>query len=103
MTELINEMETALTDLLQTGLATWADGQRLQRLSEECEAYGLHTGAAMMARIAGLLNARNHAAQKDDHPLAAEICRAVRYITLCREKNQEDAILTRWQSEGGTR
>lgn len=101
MIDLLNELETALTNLLQTGLATWGDGMWFQKLAEECEVHGLHTGAAMMSRIADLLNVRNHTAVKDDDPLAAEICRAVRYITLCREKNQEDAILDRWQSEGG--
>lgn len=101
MTDLLNEMERGLTDLLHTGLATWGGGQRFQKLAADCEAQGLHTGAALMNRIGQLLEERNHAAQKDDDPLAAEICRTVRYITLCREKNQEDSILIRWQSEGG--
>ena len=101
MTDLLNDMEMALTDLLQTGLATWGDGQRFRKLAGDCEAHGLHTGAAMMSRIGELLNARNHAAEKDDYPLAAEICRTVRYITLCREKNREDSILARWQTNGG--
>ena len=103
MTDLLNEMEAVLTDLLQTGLSTWGGGQRFQKLAGECEACGLHTGAAMMTRIAQLLNARNHTTHKDDLTLAASVCRTVRYITLCREKNQEDAILARWQSGGGSR
>lgn len=101
MTDLLHEMETALTDLLQTGLATWSNDQRFVKLAEDCEAHGLHTGAAMMNRIGQLLQARSHTNLKDDHPLAAEVCRTVRYITLCREKNREDAILARWQSDGG--
>lgn len=101
MTDVLNEMERALTDLVQTGLATWSGAERFCRLSESCEVHGLHTGAAMMRRIGTLLEARNHTTHKDDQPLAAEICRAVRYINLCREKHQEDAILARWQSEGG--
>lgn len=101
MTDLLNDMERALTDLLQTGFATWDSGARFLKLARDCEARGLHTGGVMMTRIGELLNARNHAAQKDDHPLAASVCRAARYINLCREKNREDAILARWQSEGG--
>ena len=101
MTELLNEMETALTDLLQTGFATWDGGGRFEKLAEECESRGLHTGAAMMGHIGQLLNLRAHSLEKHDDSLAVEVCRTVRYIALCREKDQEDAILARWQAEGG--
>lgn len=96
MTDLLNEMETALTDLMQSGLATWGPGQRLRKLSEDCEAMGLHTGTGLMERIAALLDDRTHAIEKDDLPLTAAVCRAVRYITLCREKSQADGIMERW-------
>ena len=33
-----------------------------------------------------------------DLPLAAAVCRTVRYIQLCREKLQEEQIAKRWQS-----
>lgn len=101
MTDLLNEMETALADLLQSGLATCSFGGRFQKLAEDCEARGLHTGAAMMEQIAVSLNNRAHALEKDDLPLTAVIFRAVRYISLCREKQQEETILSRWQHEGG--
>lgn len=101
MTDLLNEMETVLTDLMQTGLASWSSEVRFSQLAAHCEARGLHNGAAMLARIGELLHSRNHAAHKDDDPLAAEICRTVRYISLCREKDQEESILLRWQGEGG--
>lgn len=101
MTDLLNEMEMALTDLLQSGLATWGDGARFQKLAENCEAHGLHTGASLMSQIAEQFNSRVHALEKDDLPLAAVVFRTVRYIALCREKCQEDMIQTRWQNEGG--
>lgn len=103
MTDLFDEMETALTDLMQSGLATWGDPGRFGKLAESCEAHGLHTGAALMNQIEELLTTRAHGLEKDDLPLAAVICRAVRYIALCREKSQEDRILARWQHEGGTK
>lgn len=102
MRELLNEMELALTDVMQSGLATWGDSGRFANLAESCEAHGLHTGAALMKKTAELIKSRAHGLEKDDMPLASVICRAVRYIALCREKSQEDEILARWADEGGT-
>lgn len=100
MTDLLDEMERELADLLQSGLAT-AEGSQLQPLAEACEAAGLHTGAALLGQIRDGLIRRGHAMEKDDLPLTAAICRAVRYIALCREKCQEEQILARWQNKGG--
>lgn len=100
MTDVLDEMETALTDLMQSGLATWGDAARFEKLAEVCEAHGLHTGAALMGRIGQQLNDRAHALEKNDLQLAESVCRAVRYINLCREKSQEDIILARWKQEG---
>lgn len=102
MTDTLNEMETALTDLLQSGLATWGDTARFEKMAETCEIHGLHTGASLMRQIRQQLDNRAHALEKNDLHLAETICRMVRYITLCREKSQEDSILARWQHEGGT-
>ena len=102
MTELLNDLELALTDVMQSGLATWGDSVRFANLAECCEAHGLHTGAAMMNEISEYIKSRAHGLQKDDMPLASVLCRAVRYIALCREKSQEDEILARWSDEGGT-
>ena len=102
MTELLNDMETALTDLLQSGLATTWSGEVFGKLAASCEARGLHTGAALMALIQAGLDQRAHTMEKEDMTLTEDVCAAVRYITLCREKCQEQRILTRWQEEGGT-
>ena len=102
MTELLKEMETALADLMQSGLSTIRDGKRFEALAASCEAYGLHVGSRLMGEIGKMLDARVHTMEKEDLPLAETIFRTIRYVTLCREKCQEEAILHRWQEEGGT-
>lgn len=99
MTELLDDMELALTDLMQSGFSTGgpAAAKRLHDLSLACEDQGLHTGGALLAEMEQRLTARAHAVEKDDLPLAAAVCRTVRYIQLCREKLQEDEIVQRWQ------
>ena len=100
MTELLNDMELALTDLMQSGFSTGGPdaAKRMHNLSLSCEDLGLHTGGALMSEIEGALTARAHAVEKDDLPLAAAVCRAVQYILLCREKLQEEEIIQRWQA-----
>lgn len=100
MTELLDDMELALTDLMQSGFSTGgpAAAERLHALSLMCEDCGLHTGGKLLSRIEQALTARSHAVEKDDLPLAASVCRTVHYIQLCREKLQEEQITQRWQS-----
>ena len=100
MTELLDDMELALTDLMQSGFFTGgsAAAKRLHNLSLACEEHGLHTGRALLSEIEQALTSRSHAVEKDDLPLAATVCRTVRYIQLCREKLQEEQIIRRWQS-----
>lgn len=100
MTELLDDMELALTDLMQSGFSTGgpAAAQRLHTLALMCEDCGLHTGGTLLSGIERALTARSHAVEKDDLPLAAAVCRTVRYIQLCREKLQEEQIIQRWQS-----
>ena len=98
MTELLNDMELALTDLMQSGFSTGGPDTAKRGLSLACEDRGLHTGGALMSEIEEALTARSHAVEKDDLPLAAAVCRAAWYIQLCREKLQEEAIIQRWQS-----
>ena len=100
MTELLDDMELALADLMQSGFSTGgpAAAKRMHNLSLACEDRGLHTGGALLSEIETALTARPHALEKDDLPLAAAVCRAVRYIQLCREKLQEEQIIQRWQS-----
>ena len=108
MTELIQEVQLALTELLQSGLDTGgpAAAPRLHALAAQCEALGLHTGASLLTQAEEALAARAHTMEKDDLPLAALLCRTARYLELCREKLQEESITLRWQSfdcetEGG--
>ena len=100
MTELLDDMELALTDLMQSGFSTGGPtaAKRMHDLSLACEERGLHTGGALLSEIERALVSRSHAVEKDDLPLAAAVCRTVRYIGLCREKLQEEQILRRWQS-----
>lgn len=99
MTELLKEMERALADLLQSGLATGGPAavSRLEKLKVRCGDVGLHTGAALLGELAAALSARSHRVEKDDQPAAAAFFRTVRYIELCREKLQETEIWRRWQ------
>ena len=110
MNHCLDAMEARLTDLLQTGLDTGGTdaGRAFARLAEECETYGLHTGSALMNRLAALLDARAHALEKEDGPLLDALFTAERYIALCRERLQETEIQRAWQrdcsqqTEGGT-
>ena len=99
MTELLDEMELALTDLMQSGFSTGGEAaaKRMHNLSLACEDRGLHTGGTLLSEIERALVARSHAVEKDDLSLAAAVCRTVRYIRLCREKLQEEQIIQRWQ------
>ena len=99
MTELLDDMELALTDLIQSGFSTGgpAAAQRLGGLARLCEGRGLHTGSALLTELERALAARSHQAEKDDLPLAEAVCRAQWYIQLCREKLQEEQIVRRWQ------
>lgn len=108
MTELIQEVQLALTELLQSGLDTGgpAAAPQLHALAARCEELGLHTGASLLTQGEEALAARAHTMEKDDLPLAALLCRTARYLELCREKLQEESITLRWQSfdcetEGG--
>ena len=103
MKALLDDLERALTDLLQMGLATAGPdvAKGLTELSDRCEDTGLHTGAALFAEISRLLTQRSHTLDKTDLPLTAAICRAEYYITLCRTRMAEEDIRARWQ-EGGT-
>ena len=104
MTTILDEMEQALTDLLQMGLATAGQdfAQRLLELSARCEGAGLHTGAVLVAELSRLLKERSHSLDKADLKLTAQICRAEHYITLCRNRMTEDQIRMRWQEGGKT-
>lgn len=103
MTTVLDDLQQALTDLLQMGLATAGPemGKRLDRVSQRCEDSGIHTGAALSAEISRLLTQRSHSMDKTDLELTAVICRAQYYITLCRTRMTEEDIRLRWQ-EGGT-
>ena len=103
MNVLLDDLQRALTDLLQTGLATAGTDavKRFEHLSRQCADIGLHTGASLYGRIGELLNQRAHSLEKTDIELTAAVCRAEHYITLCRERLTEEMIRVRWQ-EGGT-
>ena len=100
MTELLDDMELALTDLMQSGFSTGGPtaAKRMHNLSLACEERGLHTGGTLLSEIEQALTSRSHAVEKDDLSLAETVCRTVRYIQLCQEKLQEEQIIQRWQS-----
>ena len=101
MKELLREMELVLTDLLQSGLDTGGPSAapRLRALARQCGDAGLHTGAALLTELETALTARAHTLKKNDQSLMAALCRAARYLALCREKLQEESIAQRWQQE----
>ena len=84
MNELLDEMELALSDLLQAGLASAGPeaAGRLRTLARQGEQAGLHTGAQLLEEVAADLEARTHRMQKDDQTLTDRICRAGRYLAL---------------------
>ena len=93
-------MALLLTDLLQSGMDTGGPSAvpRLRRLAVRCEDVGLHTGGALLTGLAEALDARSHTVTKDDLPAAALLCRAARYVSLCRERLEEEDIRAGWQS-----
>lgn len=105
MTQLLDEMERLLSDLLQAGFSTGgiSAGRRAEILSDQCEESGLHTAAALLKKIAEELKSRSFQTEKDDRELMAQICAAVRYIELAREQLQEQQILDRWAERTGNR
>ena len=104
MNAFFDDLERALTDLLQMGLATAGPdmAKRLGDLSGQCEASGLHTGASLFSEIARMISERSHTVVKTDLQLTAAVCRAEHYITLCRSRMTEEDIRRRWQ-EGGAK
>ena len=101
MNRCLDAMEAHLTDLLQTGLDTGAGDSAADfaGLAGQCEACGLHTGGALMERLAGLLEARAHTLHKQDDRLLEVMFQAEHYIALCRERCQELEILRAWQEQ----
>ena len=101
MNHCLDAMEACLTDLLQTGLDTGAGAcaAGFAGLAAQCEACGLHTGGALMERLAGLLEARAHTLHKQDDRLLEVMFQAEHYIALCRERCQELEILRAWQEQ----
>ena len=101
MRELLDDLMTALTDLLQCGFASCPPetGERFQRLGERCENTGLHTGGEGMKEIGELLEGQRHAQEKDMEPLTRAVCRMVRYVGLCREKMSLDLVEENWKKE----
>ena len=97
MNHCLDAMEERLTDLLQTGLDTGAGDSAADfaGLAGQCEACGLHTGGALMERLAKLLEARAHTLDKEDSPLLEALFQAEHYIALCRELE----ILCAWQEQ----
>ena len=102
MRELLQELEQALTDLLQMGLATAGPdmADRMKALSDKCENTGLHTGKKLLAALSEALSQRNHSMEKSDHRAAEAVFRAQHYIILCQTRLTEEEIRDRWQ-EGG--
>lgn len=99
MNTCLEAMETRLGDLLQTGLDTGGTdaASSFARLAEECEDCGLHTGSALIKRLAGLLEARAHILEKEDSVLLDALFAAEHYTALCRERWQEIEILRTWE------
>lgn len=98
MRELLDDMQRAMADLMLSGYSSGeAISQRFRHLGEECAQCGLHTGADLMTQIGKTLEIRSHSMQKEDLPLTSKICRAMRYVELCREKLQETDIALRWE------
>lgn len=103
MTQLLDEMERLLCDLLQAGFSTGgiSASRRAEKLSDQCEEAGLHTAAAILKKIEAELKSRSFQTEKDDRELLAQICASVRYIELARERLQEQQILDRWAERTG--
>lgn len=97
MNQLLEEMERVMADLMLSGYSSGAGiAHRFRTLGDECARLGLHTGAELMETVARELEERTHTIQKEDLALTGDICRALRYVELCREKLQETDITVRW-------
>lgn len=102
MKQLLDDMERALADVMLSGYSTGTGiAPRFRELSVDCARHGLHTGADLMMQIAQGLERRAHSMQKEDLDLTGRICRAVHYVSLCKEKLQETDITARWDELTG--
>ncbi len=104
MRTFLDDLERALTDLLQMGIATAGPdmAKRFSKLGEQAESIGAHTAAKLCSEIAGLLGKRTHDLSKSDLDLTTAVFRAAHYITLCRARMTEEDIRRRWQEGGRT-
>jgi len=93
MKALLEEGLFTLSDLLQSGAGSCPPetGERLQRLSRDWEASGLHTGAELLGQIAQALEARRHGGTGDPVLFLERVGKAVRYTQLCQQKYCLDA------------
>ena len=101
MTQLLEDMERLLSDLMQAGFSTGGPsaGQRAEKIAGQCEVMGLHTASEILSKIGLALCQRAFQAEKDDRELMANICAAVGYIELAREQLRERQIEARWQEQ----
>lgn len=102
MNAVLDDMNLALTDLMQRGLATVGPetAKRFSGLSDRCAAAGLHTGAQLCAGLSRLLGDRMGQLEKHDLEITAAISRTEHYITLCRHRMTQEDIRRRWQQGG---
>lgn len=93
MKELLDEGLFVLSDLLQSGAGSChpETGERLQGLSQDWEASGLHTGAQLLTQIAQALEARRHGGAGDPMLLMELVGNAARYTQFCQQKYCLDA------------
>ena len=88
MKALLDEGLLVLSDLLQSGAGTChpETAERLQKLSQDWEASGLHTGARRLDEIAKTLEDRRHGGTADPLALMALVGDAARYTQFCQQK-----------------
>ncbi len=93
MKALLDDGLSVLSDLLQSGAGSChpETEDRLNRLSQDWESIGLHTGSKLLAQIAQTLAQRRHGGQAGPLDLLEQTGTAVRYIQFCQQKYGLDA------------
>ena len=90
---LLDDGLSVLSDLLQSGAGSChpETEARLNRLSQDWEDAGLHTGAKLLSQLAQALEQRRHGGGADSLKLMEHTAAAARYIRFCQQKYGLDA------------
>lgn len=90
---LLDDGLSVLSDLLQSGAGSChpETEARLERISQDWDDAGLHTGAKLLTQLSQALAQRRHGGDAGSLALMGHASAAARYIRFCQQKYGLDA------------